>query len=83
MFIDMKARAFMEATKCLNFTRAPKNCTFRDRLFPKNIASLEAECSMKLFYRDSRRNKSQTHFGRFCYAVRVSKDGGYFGRRHR
>ena len=57
MFIDMKARCFMEAAKCLNFTRAAEKLYISQPALSKNIASLEAECSMKLFYRDSRRNR--------------------------
>lgn len=57
MFIDMKARCFMEAAKCLNFTRAAEKLYISQPALSKNIASLEAECGMKLFYRDSRRNR--------------------------
>lgn len=57
MFIDMKARCFMEAGKSLNFTRAAEKLYISQPALSKNIAALEAECGMKLFYRDSRKNR--------------------------
>ncbi len=57
MFIDTKARCFMEAAKCLNFTRAAEKLYISQPALSKNIASLEDQCGMKLFYRDSRRNQ--------------------------
>lgn len=57
MFIDMKAQCFMEAAKCLNFTRAAEKLYISQPALSKNIAALEAECGMKLFYRDNRRNR--------------------------
>ena len=53
MFIDMKARCFMEAGRCLNFTRAAENLYISQPALSKNIAALEDECKMKLFYRDT------------------------------
>ncbi|MGN0659658.1 MAG: LysR substrate-binding domain-containing protein [Emergencia sp.] len=57
MFIDMKARCFMEAAKCLNFTRAAEKLYISQPALSKNIAALEEECGMKLFYRDTRHSK--------------------------
>lgn len=57
MFIDMKAQCFMEAAKCLNFTRAAEKLYISQPALSKNIAALEQECGMKLFYRDNRRNR--------------------------
>lgn len=57
MFIDMKARCFMEAAKCLNFTRAAEKLYISQPALSKNIAGLEEECGMKLFYRDPKRNR--------------------------
>lgn len=57
MFIDMKARCFMEAAKCLNFTRAAEKLYISQPALSKNIAGLEQECGMKLFYRDHRKNQ--------------------------
>ena len=53
MLIDMKARCFMEAGRCLNFTRAAENLYISQPALSKNIAALEEECRMKLFYRDT------------------------------
>lgn len=57
MFIDMKAQCFMEAAKQLNFTRAAEKLFISQPALSKNIASLEEECGMKLFFRDPRKNK--------------------------
>ena len=57
MFIDTKARCFMEAAKCLNFTRAAEKLYISQPALSKNIAALEEECGMKLFFRDNRRNQ--------------------------
>lgn len=57
MFIDMKAQCFMEAAKQLNFTRAAEQLYISQPALSKNIAALEEECGMKLFYRDSKKNK--------------------------
>lgn len=57
MFIDTKARCFMEAAKCLNFTRAAEKLYISQPALSKNIAALEDQCGMKLFYRDSRRSQ--------------------------
>lgn len=69
MFIDTKARCFMEAAKCLNFTRAAEKLYISQPALSKNIASLEDQCGMKLFYRDSRRNQVKlTPAGPSCSA---------------
>ena len=47
MFIDTKARCFMEAAKCLNFTRAAEKLYISQPALSKNIASLEDQCGMK------------------------------------
>ena len=57
MFIDMKARCFMEAAECLSFTRAAERLYITQPALSKNIAALEQECGMKLFYRDHRKNQ--------------------------
>ena len=57
MFIDMKSQCFMEAAKCLNFTRAAEKLYISQPALSKNIAALEEECGMKLFYRDTKRSK--------------------------
>lgn len=57
MFIDMRSQCFMEAAKCLNFTRAAEKLYISQPALSKNIASLEEECGMKLFYRDTKRSK--------------------------
>ena len=57
MFIDMKAQCFMEAARCLNFTRAAEKLYISQPALSKNIAALEQECGMRLFYRDNHRNR--------------------------
>ena len=57
MFIDMKSQCFMEAAKCLNFTRAAEKLYISQPALSKNIAALEEECGMKLFFRDTKRSK--------------------------
>lgn len=57
MFIDMKARCFLEAGRCLNFTRAAEKLYISQPALSKNIAALEEECGMKLFFRDTRHNQ--------------------------
>ncbi len=43
MFIETKARCFMEAAKCLNFTRAAEKLYISQSALSKNIAILEQE----------------------------------------
>lgn len=57
MFIDTRARCFLEAAKCLSFTRAAEKLYISQPALSKNIAALEEECGMKLFFRDSRHGK--------------------------
>jgi Transcriptional regulator len=54
MFIDMKTQCFIEAAKCLNFTKAAEKLYISQPALSKNIASLEDECGMKLFYRNKK-----------------------------
>ena len=57
MFIDMKTQCFIEAAKCLNFTKAAEKLYISQPALSKNIAALEQECGMKLFYRDTAKNR--------------------------
>lgn len=48
----------MEAGQSLNFTESGGEAVhFTARHCAKNIAALEEECGMKLFYRDTKRSK--------------------------
>ena len=63
MFMDMKTQCFMEAAKCLNFTKAAERMFISQPALSKNIASLEADCGMRLFYRDKKSSVRLTPAG--------------------
>jgi DNA-binding transcriptional LysR family regulator len=54
MFIDMKTQCFIEAAKCLSFTKAAEKLYISQPALSKNIAALEEECGMKLFFRNKK-----------------------------
>jgi DNA-binding transcriptional LysR family regulator len=61
---DRQIECFLEAARCLNFTRAAENLTLPQPAVSRYIASLESELDAKLFTRESNRKIVLTSAGK-------------------